>query len=109
VLAKVIGHEPDWAALPASTPPRLRELLRRCTRKDPKTRLQAVGDARIQIEELISGATEEAATAVAARPHGRGARFAVIVAALSLAITAALAVPSPELASRGIRATSDAF
>ncbi len=46
VLAKVIEREPDWTALPASTPPRLRELLRRCVRKDPKTRLQAIGDAR---------------------------------------------------------------
>ena len=63
VLAKVIEREPDWTALPASTPPRLRELLRRCVRKDPKTRLQAIGDARVQIEELISGATEETATA----------------------------------------------
>ncbi len=60
VLAKVIEREPDWTALPASTPPHLRELLRRCLRKDPKTRLQAIGDARVQIEELISGATEEA-------------------------------------------------
>jgi hypothetical protein len=66
VLAKVIEREPDWTALPASTPPRLRELLRRCGRKNPKTRLQAIGDARIQIEELISGATEETATAVKA-------------------------------------------
>ena len=54
MLAKVIEREPDWTALPASTPPRLRELLRRCGRKDPKTRLQAIGDARMQIEELIS-------------------------------------------------------
>ena len=95
VLAKVIEREPDWTALPASTPPRLRELLRRCGRKDPKTRLQAIGDARIQIEELISGATEETATAVATQPRAqRSARFAWIVAALSLVIAAALAVPA---------------
>ncbi len=95
MLAKVIEREPDWTALPASTPPRLRELLRRCVRKDPKTRLQAIGDARVQIEELISGATEETATAVATQPRAqRSARFAWIVAALSLAIAAALAIPA---------------
>ena len=95
VLAKVIEREPDWTALPASTPPRLRELLRRCVRKDPKTRLQAIGDARVQIEELISGATEETATAVATQPRAqRSARFAWIVAALSLVIIAALAIPA---------------
>ena len=54
VIAKVIEREPDWSALPATTPPRLRELLRRCLRKDPKTRLQAIGDARVQIDELIA-------------------------------------------------------
>ena len=55
VIAKVIEREPDWSALPASTPPRLRELLHRCARKDPKARLQAIGDARVQIDELIGG------------------------------------------------------
>ena len=95
VLAKVIEREPDWTALPASTPPRLRELLRRCGRKDPKTRLQAIGDARIQIEELISGATEETATAVAAQPRAqRSARFAWIVAAVSLALAVSIAISS---------------
>ena len=93
VLAKVIEREPDWTALPASTPPRLRELLRRCGRKNPKTRLQAIGDARVQIEELISGATEEAATPVATQPRAHNARFGLIVGALSLVI-AALAIPA---------------
>ena len=41
VLGKVMERQPDWAALPAATPQRVRELLRRCGRKDPKTRLQA--------------------------------------------------------------------
>ena len=93
VLAKVIEREPDWTVLPASTPPRLRELLRRCGRKNPKTRLQAIGDARVQIEELISGATEEAATPVATQPRAHNARFGLIVGALSLVI-AALAIPA---------------
>ena len=31
--------EPEWAALPATTPPALRTLLRRCLDKDPKRRL----------------------------------------------------------------------
>ena len=111
VLAKVIEREPDWTTLPASTPPRLRELLRRCLRKDPKTRLQAIGDARVQIDELISGATEETATVVATQPRAqRSARFAWIVAALSLVIAAALAVPATRvLPSRCTRATSDAL
>ena len=95
VLAKVIEREPDWTALPAATPPRLRELLRRCARKDPKTRLQAIGDARVQIEELISGTTDETVGVVATQPRGqKRARLAWTVAALSLAIIAALAIPA---------------
>jgi WD40 repeat protein len=67
--------------------------LRRCGKKDSKTRLQAIGDARVQIEELISGATEETTTVVATQPRARRRlRFAGVVAALSLMIAAALAV-----------------
>jgi eukaryotic-like serine/threonine-protein kinase len=93
VLAKVIEREPDWSALPASTPPRLGELLRRCAKRDPRMRLQAIGDARVQIDELISGANDEAVTSVATQARAqRSARFAWIVATLSLAIAAPLAV-----------------
>ena len=54
-LAVVIGAEPDWSCVPCSVPAHIRELLRRCLRKDPKQRLQAIGDARIAIEEILSG------------------------------------------------------
>jgi len=95
VLAKVIEREPDWTALPASTPPRLRELLRRCAKRDPRMRLQAIGDARVQIDELISGATEETDTVFPVQARApRNERLAWIVATVSLVITAALAVPA---------------
>jgi len=55
-LAFVMTKEPEWTALPAATPPALRALLHRCLDKDPKRRLQAIGEARVQIEDLISGA-----------------------------------------------------
>jgi len=54
-LAAILKTEPDWDALPADTPPCIRELARRCLTKDPKQRLQAIGDARIAIEEAVSG------------------------------------------------------
>ncbi|MGA8036227.1 MAG: protein kinase [Candidatus Acidiferrales bacterium] len=59
-LAAVIKDTPDWAELPVSTPPRIRELIQRCLQKDPKQRLQAIGDARITIDEVISGSTQYA-------------------------------------------------
>jgi len=55
VLAAVIRGEPDWNALPVTTPARIRELVRRCLVKDPKQRLQSMGEARIAIEEALTG------------------------------------------------------
>jgi Tol biopolymer transport system component len=49
-LEAVIAHEPDWELLPASAPPYLVHLLRRCLTKDPKLRLRDIGEARIAIE-----------------------------------------------------------
>jgi eukaryotic-like serine/threonine-protein kinase len=57
-LAAVIKEEPDWSRLPAGTPIRVRALLQRCLQKDPKQRLQAIGDARISLDEVLSGAAE---------------------------------------------------
>jgi eukaryotic-like serine/threonine-protein kinase len=58
VLASVLKTEPNWQALPAGTPAALRRLLGRCLEKDPRRRLQAIGEARVQIEDLLSGAPE---------------------------------------------------
>jgi len=57
-LAAVIKEEPNWAQLPAATPARVRVLLQRCLRKDPKQRLRDIGDARISLDEVLSGAPE---------------------------------------------------
>jgi serine/threonine protein kinase/Tol biopolymer transport system component len=59
VIAAVILADPDWAALPETTPPSIRRLIRRCLVKDPRQRLHDIGDARIAIEETISGADAE--------------------------------------------------
>ena len=56
-LASVIKDAPDFTKLPAQTPARVRELLQRCLQKDPKQRLQAIGDARITLDETISGSS----------------------------------------------------
>ncbi|HYL84486.1 MAG TPA: hypothetical protein VE263_09645, partial [Candidatus Angelobacter sp.] len=58
-LAEVLKMEPEWGALPANIPPRIRDLLQRCLRKDPRQRLQAIGDARIAIEDILSGAAAQ--------------------------------------------------
>ena len=67
ILAAVIHTEPDWSRVPGSTPQPVRLLLRRCLQKDPRKRLQAIGDARVTIEEILSDAVP--AGAVPARPR----------------------------------------
>jgi Tol biopolymer transport system component len=47
VLAAIVTRDPDWTALPSSTPEALRRLLRRCLDRDPRTRLRDIGEARI--------------------------------------------------------------
>jgi serine/threonine protein kinase/Tol biopolymer transport system component len=85
-LASVLKTDPNWSALPATVPPDLRELLRRCLEKDPKRRLQAIGDARVQIEDLLSAAPEEWVAAVGSSPPRRRQRALPWVATGALAV-----------------------
>ncbi len=62
VLASVLKDEVDLDELPQDTPPKLRELIGRCLRKKPKQRLQAIGDARIALEEPMEAPPAEAFT-----------------------------------------------
>jgi serine/threonine protein kinase/Tol biopolymer transport system component len=94
-LAEVIKGEPDWSALPASTPPALRNLLQRCLRKDPRQRLQSVGDARIAIEDILAGGAQETAAsrAATALPVSQSAWRRVLPWGVAgLAVAAALVV-----------------
>ena len=59
-LAAVIKEEPDWSQLPSATPLRVRVLLQRCLQKDPKQRLRDIGDARISLDEVLSGVLDPA-------------------------------------------------
>ncbi len=53
-IAKILERDPDFTALPAATPPRVRELIQRCLDKDAKHRLRDIGDARIVLEEVLA-------------------------------------------------------
>ena len=71
-LAEVLKSDPDWSALPADTPASIQKLLRRCLAKDPKQRLQAIGEARITIEEALGLSVRGSATDLTA-PVGMAA------------------------------------
>jgi serine/threonine protein kinase len=71
IMAHVMLKEPIWETLPASTPPRLRTLLRRCLTRDPQKRLQSMGDARIEIEETPNDSAEPESPPIPARSSRR--------------------------------------
>ena len=50
-LASVLKEDPKWDLLPPDLPLSLRRLLRRCFEKDPKRRLTAIADARLELDE----------------------------------------------------------
>jgi serine/threonine protein kinase len=59
-LGAVMRDEPDWTALPAETPRHVRTLLRRCLEKDRGRRLADIGDARLELDDLLAERLEDA-------------------------------------------------
>jgi serine/threonine protein kinase/Tol biopolymer transport system component len=51
-IARILERDPDWSALPAATPARIRRLLFRCLAKDSKLRLRDIAEARIVIDTI---------------------------------------------------------
>jgi len=58
-LASVLKVDPDWSVLPQDTPASVLKLIRRCLTKDRKRRLQAIGEARIVIEDQLANPQSE--------------------------------------------------
>ena len=54
ILADVIGRDPDHNLLPANLPSSVHRIIRRCLVKDRKGRLRDIGDAGLDISELLA-------------------------------------------------------
>ncbi len=78
-LASVLKTEPSWNALPPATPSSLRRVLRSCLEKDPRRRLQAIGDRRLLVDDPVQP------TAMSGSPG-------VIIAAVAVAAVLAVAL-----------------
>jgi serine/threonine protein kinase/Tol biopolymer transport system component len=94
-LAQVMMQEPDWQALSGRAPARLIDLLRRCLVKDPRNRLQSIGDARIELFELSRGVVEPRPVAAPSTSRSRMLGWALISATLGASVTAAVFVAWP--------------
>jgi serine/threonine-protein kinase len=58
-LASVMKDQVTLDKLPEDTPSAIRKLLARCLERDPRRRLQSIGEARIVIEDVIAGVTAD--------------------------------------------------
>ena len=97
-LASVLKLDPDWDALPAPTPASIRKLVRRCLTKDRKQRLQAIGEARIAIDEAQNGVPQDAVTERGVSRHSTGPWVAAVVLGAVAAFTSWFAWRATRLA-----------
>jgi serine/threonine-protein kinase len=81
-LASVLKLEPAWDRLPAATPAAIRHVIRRCLTKDPRQRLQAIGEARIAIDNVLTGNGEDVAAPMSVPSPSRGSILGWIAAAV---------------------------
>jgi len=83
LIAAVLTQDVDPDALPATTPSSIRRLLRRALDRDPRRRLQAIGDARLELEDA-----SEDRPAVPTTSRSRSAIRALAVTGVALAMLA---------------------
>jgi Tol biopolymer transport system component len=106
-LANVLKGEIDYSMLPASTPVAIRELLRRCLDRNLKSRLQAMGEARIAIEKYL--ADPAGAFAIVEQPATRRSRRSVVFWAAAAGVLAVIAAATSWMAWRGARSMENAL
>jgi Tol biopolymer transport system component/tRNA A-37 threonylcarbamoyl transferase component Bud32 len=96
-LAAVLRSEPEWTALPGSTPPHVRRLLRRCLERDARRRLRDIGEARIALTTPPETAPDEGKAGSGRRGWSwpAAATAALAVAALAFAAGYTLRRPTP--------------
>ena len=89
-IARVLMEEPDWSALPASTPGPIRTLLRRCLEKDRRRRLDSAAAVRFAIEDALAATPDAPASRRRNRwaPIGWTALGLVAAVALWIAVAA---------------------
>jgi Tol biopolymer transport system component len=88
-IAAILDREPDWSALPPETPRSVRRLLLRCLEKDPRQRLRDIGDARLEIEQLIRSPEADIDPTVMARETSLWRRRTTLAASMVLILAAA--------------------
>ena len=91
-LAAVLRGEPDWDALPATTPAPIDKLLRGCLQKDRKERVPDIAVARFEIKDALAmrGASRLRAEGLVAATEPRPRWRRALPAAAAAVVTGAL-------------------
>jgi len=87
-IVAVLSREPDWTALPADLPPRVRTVLGRCLQKDARKRLRDIADVRLELDEEPLDAAAPALIAPPSTPQRRPA-WQRVTSAVAIALIAA--------------------
>ena len=87
-MVAILEREPNWSLLPEHLHPQARGLLHRCLRKDPDLRLHDIADARIEIDEVLTGSQDRLASEPQLSPRRAGMRR-VLVRSLTIALVPA--------------------
>jgi serine/threonine protein kinase len=90
-LASVLKTEPEWTILPTNLHPRIRFLLERCLKKEPKNRCSGISDARVDIQEVLADPSGVFAQPVTVTESRTGMRKLLPWVAAALAIGAIVA------------------
>jgi eukaryotic-like serine/threonine-protein kinase len=108
-LAHILTKEPDWTALPASTPAPIRRLLRRCLEKDRRRRLADAADARLEMDEALASSGDASAMSLPTQKAawGRALPWAVVgILGAGLALVLVLWAPWRQTVPPGVTRTT---
>ena len=90
-LGAIIHKEPEWKALPATTPWRIQELLRRCLTKDAHDRLRDIATVRIEVKLALYEPAAVLPIGVTSATQPRVQRLGLTVGLVVGAVIASLA------------------
>jgi eukaryotic-like serine/threonine-protein kinase len=92
-IVAILERSPDWSALPAETPPHIRQVLDRCLQKDPRRRWRDIADVRIALEDAVTTVSPRdplRAARLVGRERLAWAATAIVATAAAAAIGVAL-------------------
>ena len=87
-LAAVLMNEPDWTALPTTTPATVTMVLRRCLQKDRKRRARDIGDVSLTLEGAFETTVSQMPVSVAKPAWRRALSLASFVLLAVVLLTA---------------------